>query len=307
MNPNCQLCKGAGFKSVGPTPEKPFPSVQLCPCNQASLVADTLERGWKGLTSAPKLDTSPLVGKVNQDLWVTMPEDTMRQHLRHVAIRQGWRWFFKVASDSELVSAWLATAVRDKRVMDPDVRDMQEDIMTLIDLALPPQLLIVRTGIKSAPNKAMPDVLLEAILERRAEGKVTWLWDTLQQPLAEGHRCWSERVSAELRGWEHISLGEIQKPPPRYTETPIPDAVESFGTPKAKPVEHTKDPLQAPSSIKQTPEAADPPQKKSKFGPCDINKIVCTRDEMVNPHSKNKGRPKGKNTPKGGRGDSQDS
>jgi hypothetical protein len=63
--------------------------------------------------------------------------------------------------------------------------------MTLVDLVEPPQLLIIRLGVKVARNQAMPEVFMEGVQLRLHTGKPTWIWDQPDYPFREGHLCWS--------------------------------------------------------------------------------------------------------------------
>jgi len=118
-------------------------------------------------------------------------------------------WGFKVVTDSDLMVAWLANAsMKGERIFDPEAQaPVSQEVMTLVDLMDPPELLIIRLGVKSARNAAMNEVFLEALTHRAHAGKPTWIVDSPQQPLGEGHLCWSYAVSEFLVNWTRVNLG----------------------------------------------------------------------------------------------------
>jgi hypothetical protein len=77
---------------------------------------------------------------------------------------------------------------------------------TLVDLVDPPDLLVIRLGVKSARNSAMPEVLLEALAHRSHVGKPTWICDQPTKKLDPSHISFSPDVADFLRGWDHFAL-----------------------------------------------------------------------------------------------------
>jgi hypothetical protein len=124
----------------------------------------------------------------------------------------GPRWYFQVVSDAVLMDAWLSRDIAE--VWDPDVdairRTVSSKYAQLSDLVDPPELLIIQLGVKAARNKAMPEVLLEALHRRylMQDGKPTWLLDQPVYPLAEGHISYSDRIAELLTTWKHVDLGD---------------------------------------------------------------------------------------------------
>ena len=196
------------------------PQVRNCSCVLKRMLLANLERGWRGLTKFPKVASSPLPKLTEKNAWVTAGEPWFRSHLRHTALRQHPHWGFKVVTDTALMQAWLATAaLGGLNIIDPDVR---EDLasttlahLTLLDIALPPALLVIRLGVKTARNAAMPEVLAEAIRMRMADELPTWVWDQPNDHLAEGHRCFSEDVKDLLEDWPRVAEGDGPAPTTR--------------------------------------------------------------------------------------------
>lgn len=216
-NPNCSLCGGVGRLPVTP-PEgyRGPPSVRLCRCVLLREFAERMDRGWRGISRAEKVPSSPLLPLVEQDVWITAHEPWLKSHVRHVAYRQSLRWEFRVVNDASLLTAWLATAaVAGAKIYDADMsRSIEEgerrnrpsfEYLTLKDIAVPSDLLIIKLGVKTTPNKEMANTFLETILERQHAGKPTWVWDQPEHPLEEdNHRCHSFEVLNELSTWERV-------------------------------------------------------------------------------------------------------
>lgn len=165
----------------------------------------------QGLSRAERVPDSPLLPLCAEDVWVTASEDWFRAHLRHVAVRQPPNWRFKVITDADLVQAWLATAaLGGAEIYDADAAEAYSrrslSYLTLVDIAVPPTLLIIRLGVKAAPNKEMPNVLLEAIQHRTHEERPTWVWDQPSAPVVDtSHRCHSEDVVRTLSQWHRVT------------------------------------------------------------------------------------------------------
>lgn len=209
---SCPLCHGRGVVlDSGRTPGPP--AFRRCSCVRATDIAYNVENGWKGLMRAEVIDSSPLLSCVRLNLWITATIPLFRKHLKHVAIRQGPRWFFRVVTDADLMTAWLATVpLSGGQVYDPDVASapVSMEFPTLVDLVDPPELLIILLGAKRASNREMPSVLEEALHHRFNDDKQTWIFDQPYESLREGHRCFSLRLLDFLEIWEyeHLELEE---------------------------------------------------------------------------------------------------
>lgn len=216
--PDCPECRGRG---VVPVPRDQLPPfavgeiTQPCSCVLVRDLVFNMERGWKSLSRAEPLKKSPLCGKEGGNLWITGSTPKFKSHLKKVASRMGPRWNFVVVSDADLMDAWLSRGIE---VLDPDIDQMRKaqvsgKFMALSDIAVPPELLIIRLGVKAARNAAMPEVFMEALLLREQESKPTWITDQPTNVLEDGHRSYSGQVEDFLEDWEHITL-ERAKPKP---------------------------------------------------------------------------------------------
>lgn len=207
----CSVCHGRG-RLDAPTPEgyRGPPSLIMCKCVLRKEIIKNTNRIMYDLIHARKVIRSPLLGRIHDDLRISADVEWFRANMRYVALRQNPNWDCRIVTDAELVTAWLATAAaKGMEIFDADVRNEVEKrslrYMTLADISGSATLLIVKLGVKSAPNKEAPNVLLEALRTRMHEGLPTWLWEQPEAPLAQGHRCWSEEVDYELSGWDTIN------------------------------------------------------------------------------------------------------
>jgi len=216
--PDCPLCRGRGVIPVPPDLRPPFAVgeiTQFCECVLLRDLIFNLERGWKGLTKAAPIKKSILCGQDGENLWITGSTSKFKSHLKKVAGQMGPRWDFLVVSDADLMDAWLSRGIE---VLDPDVDQMRKNkvsgkFMALSDIAVPPTLLIIRLGVKTARNVAMPEVFLEALQLREQANKPTWVTDQPICPLEDGHRAYSGQVDDYLEDWKHIVLEEPASKP----------------------------------------------------------------------------------------------
>jgi len=219
-DPNCPQCFGHGFVQDDSTIP---PGRMRCECMAARDILDNVEAGWRGLSRAANIESSPLRDLTDKNVWVTAPTRVFREHLRHVAIRKGSRWFFKVASDTDLITAWLATVpLGGGEIFDSDAAPVSMSFYTLQDLVIPPELLIIHLGMKAANNKEMPGVLGEALSSRFHEGKPTWLFDQPHTPLAPGHLCYSDHLMDHIEMWEYVGIDLGDDRETDYPDMPSP-------------------------------------------------------------------------------------
>ena len=210
--PDCQQCGGTGSILAVVEPPHP-PHYRRCECALRLDILENVEKGLRGLTTAPPVPSTPLSEKLNSNLWIVSGGEFLA-HLRHVAIRNPISWSFRVYSDAELVTSWLASiALKGQDIFDADAHTVSTEFLTLTDMVTPPDLLIIRMGIKAARNAAAPEVLQEALQLRMHEGKPTWIWDEPQNPLGPGHLFWSDSLSRVLRRLEKITRLEIPNAP----------------------------------------------------------------------------------------------
>lgn len=207
-DPNCEECGGTGMVEVELKDPHP-PRFERCRCALHGDVRQNCERSLRGLWSEPPVQSSPLLNKEGNSLWITA-DQTFLAHLRHVVIRMPTTWRCKVVTDADLTTSWLASiAIQGQEIFDADARKASTRYLTLADLALPPDLLVIRMGVKVTRNQAAPETLAEALRLREHEGKPTWVWDQPSHPLNSGHLFWSDQVGSTLRFWKRLGLKEL--------------------------------------------------------------------------------------------------
>ena len=211
-DPDCKLCGGRGVVRVE-SDESVAPVVEPCKCVLIKRLRQNVNRGWKGLLSAPRIDDSPLmeVAEGGGNLWVTSPTPDFRAHLRYAAHRMGPAWGFQVVTDSDLMCAWLASAkLEGVKILDPEVAANAASVsvtkISLPDLVIPPEVLVIVLGVKAARNSAMPEVLYEALNLRLHEQKPVWIVDQPHNRLAVGHRAFDAELSTLLDGFPYMKL-----------------------------------------------------------------------------------------------------
>lgn len=211
---DCPNCNGTGFTVVDDGANGP-PTTQVCMCVLRQQIVDNLERGMRNLSFAAPLmkgERSPLGGHEGADLRVTASPSWFFSHLRHTAARRSSDWGFRVVTDADLMQAWLATAsLQGTEIIDADVREaapVSLRKLTLVDIAEPPELLVIRLGVKAARNSAMPEVLLEALTIRAHVGRPTWVWDQPDTPFDASHLAFSRPVEEFVAGWPKVHEGD---------------------------------------------------------------------------------------------------
>jgi hypothetical protein len=231
-NPDCKTCGGTGSveaEGIAPHP----PAFHRCECALRKDILENVERAFHGLSTEAVIPSSPLIGRVGENLLVQAGNE-FRAHLRHVLVRQPITYRVLVASDAELMTAWLASiALAGMDILDPDAYTVSIQYLTLTDLATPPDLLVVHMGVKVARNVAASEVLAETINMRLHEGKPTWIWDDPVAPLNAGHLFWS--VGRLLRRFDVVK--ELSVAGPRKGgRAKAPD----LGTPATPPAQGRK-------------------------------------------------------------------
>lgn len=257
INPDCEHCSGTGFLDIEET-HMGVPMTKPCPCLMASDLIRNMDRGWSGLSSARKVHSSQLSGITSDNAYITSSDDNLKAHLRHVALRMGPWWGFKVVSDSDLMVAWLSPAsLMGKEIIDPDAASVSSTKATLVDLVEPPDLMILRTGVKTARNSAMPEVFLEAINHRAHIDKPTWIVDQPSHRFDANHLCFSNEALEVIKRWERIDFSGVnpvqEVTSPVRADTPSSGISLSLSDPvSSSTVRRTTIPTEKPNKFKRT-------------------------------------------------------
>jgi len=221
--PDCIHCRGSGF-IYG---ESMLDGGHYCECTFDGMRLENMEKVWRPLPAAREIpglrQRAPLRQLVGTDVWITAKTPVFQAHLKAVAFSCPTMWDCRVFSDKDLLTAWLNTArAQGHKIYDAEVEAMRIGAMDVDELVEPPELVILVLGVKQAPNKETPSVLLEAIGVRRHLGKPTWLVDQPDHPVDQmRHLCYSETLEMWLSHWPHLELhgpnvkvvgGVVEKP-----------------------------------------------------------------------------------------------
>lgn len=241
-DPDCPLCGGAGFIYA----ESLLDGGRSCDCTLDYLRRENMDKIWPSLSKAKDVqqlrDRPPLLGLTDRNLWITAKESTFKAHLKGIAYRRSHMWDARVWSDKDLLKAWLNTAyAQGHKIYDTELDHVTVSAMYIDELVEPYDLVILMLGVKEAPNKEAPNVLLEAIKTRQHVGKPIWIVDQPQRRIDRiEHRFYSEQVEGILLHWPHLQLvgtnvklagGSIESAHPVATTDP--EEILDAGDPEA--------------------------------------------------------------------------
>lgn len=201
----CKKCNGYGYTQIDGG-HYGMPQAVPCECKITKALQVQADKAMPNLSKVP-VKKSALQGKIETDLLITGDVSDLMLHLRGaLSHRKKPEEFVKVVSDADCMSAWLGSIkLSGMDIADPDFQSSLK-VFSLQDLAEPPKLLIINTGVKMARNSAMSEVLHETLTIRQFLNKPTWVVQPPDKPIQEGHIAWSRAVEDTLTGWERISL-----------------------------------------------------------------------------------------------------
>lgn len=264
--PKCKTCDDTGYLMDNGGGFVP-PSMIRCLCKRPYDLARNAERGWRGLSKIQSVKESPLSAYVQKNLWVTATPEFFGRHLKRVVLQQHVMWLFQVVSDAELMDAWLG-GIQAKDIYDPDLQKIRGSVETytgsnLAKVVEPPELLIIRTGVKVARNEAMPEVLHETLMRRSQHGNPTWIFDQPATPLQAGHRSYSPEAYEFIKHWGRLELERyvLQEEGTHFKPIVVGDAFPEDFAEKSIKEESEED-----SSIAQLEADADQSHKKALNG-----------------------------------------
>ncbi len=209
-NPACSRCRGVGDVQIE--------GVWVhCVCVARLSKVQRVRACWPPdvLRAAGRNEVrqSALDGRLRENLRIRAERGVLVSHLARAVVASGRIELVRIASDADLVDAWLANVgdLRDDEAAGH--RGEQEArYRNVSDLVAPPKLLVLYVGVRAARLADLPDLILEAIQVRQQRGLATWVVDTVDRPLAEG-RCpaWREDLAAMLAGWPTVRLNSAQE------------------------------------------------------------------------------------------------
>lgn len=207
----CEKCGGCGFiETPRYLPDGELSSVidsTPCECRLYKELDEQAERTWAGLSSIPVQEERVFLKEyLSKNMHITSDLKGFALTLRSALWGKANPSFIvKVVDDSMLMSVWLSNIHESgHRVIDPDF-DYTVPVRDLLGFTRP-DLLIVRLGVKNSRNIATPEVLAEVLSNRKGAFKKTWVIDSQEKPLREGHISWSVDVKYQLESFERVDL-----------------------------------------------------------------------------------------------------
>lgn len=228
----CPKCNDKGYIDVD------FDTTAQCVCALARTMKAHL---GPGIASAPLITSSPFyafgppgepptVDLTTKNLLITSYWSDLLPHLRYALFAKGPLYRFQVVSDERLKSVWLGKEAYTSKPKSE--REDGESVNGLSDLiGKEYDLAIIRLGGIAYVNRAMPGILLEALLLREGAGLPTWIVETPDKPFAEGNLAYNydsgeyverlyQRVAIQRRG------GYVPEPEPEPEEDPAQDGAD---------------------------------------------------------------------------------
>jgi hypothetical protein len=222
---------------------------RYCDCAMDFMRLANMERIWKSLSEAAMparlRDDAQLKKLIKHNVWITAKDSDFRAHLKALAFNMHDMWDARVYSDKDLLKAWLNTAyAQGHKIYDTELDESMVTVkaMYIDELVEPPELVILILGVKQAPNKETPNVLLEAIRSRKHIGKPMWIVDQPDAPIDQmHHRGYSEQLEGLLGHWPHLRIsgsrivragGAVL---PVETVASTPEAIEEMIEPEGAP------------------------------------------------------------------------
>lgn len=206
---DCDVCDGKGHIPVeSDKAYNPFPRYKRCVC----LIQDKFRSHvGEDIFEAEELDESPFLELSFEDVFIRGSRKKLLPHLRYTLFERGFNFFYREVNDQILTDAWLG---KSERTEVPD-RDIDKGFKNLPDAVHPPDLLLIRFGVKKTPNKELPNVIFEAVKTRRDAGKPTWILNPPDYPFApgdpadpeSGHMCYSDQLDRYLD--DHFQFVDI--------------------------------------------------------------------------------------------------
>ena len=224
-----------------------------CHCMMDALKLQNMDKVWPSLAASKEFTdlrlNPPLANFLNHSIWITGRESYFRAHLKAVAFVQDTMWDARVFTDLDLLDAWLKTAkaqghkIYDSEIDNHENRFVAMDVSELVDSF---GLVILKLGVKQAPNKETHSVILEALAVRRHLGLPTWVVDQPDQRIDDmTHRGYSELLEGMLGHWPHLGLSG-------------PNVVKIGGAaPQTQPEPELVSNLSADDILETAPEAAE--------------------------------------------------
>lgn len=183
---NCDACGGTGYLPVSEEDEE-FESLkemygtdmiagmakERCDC-----LLEVQFKQWVGgaIYNADEREESFLLDRLEDNLFIRASHQNFLSHWKHTLQQQEFTFFWRLVTDSKIRDIFVGN---------------DEKFHALSSLVHNPELLVIRMGVLSYKNVAMPGLILEALKIRQFEDKPTWVVNDPDNPFQKGHLAWS--------------------------------------------------------------------------------------------------------------------
>lgn len=155
----CTLCDGSGWHDVTTNPL--YPTSRDCRCTAR---AKFRSKVGPDIYDSPDVGESPLEHHLHSNCYVEADRIDFLPQLRRALLVAGLEFFHRRTTDAEILDVWLGKE-----------DDSEVQYSSLRELVTDPTLLIITLGVIKRDNRALADVIHEALNIRLYAGKPTWL------------------------------------------------------------------------------------------------------------------------------------
>jgi len=193
-DPKCPKCGGTGHIFIDSM------NAKRCICLQRSLYARKL---GMHLYRVPPAKNSPLLKKLDTNMFLMMHDDDINPHLKSAFVKLGLNAHWIYLDDSSVLQAWLGK---------PNSADAQ-NLNELMDYPF----MVLRLGVVGYKNVALSGVITELLMGRLMAFKTTWI--VSPRPLA-ADTCleYSDELDNLLRRHFESSSWKYQKDKDHFHE-----------------------------------------------------------------------------------------
>lgn len=183
---NCEKCGGTGYLPMSEDDEEYSVLKDMYGTDMIAGMArercdcllEVQFQQWVGgaIYNAETREESELLEHLDDDLFIRASHQQFLAHWKHTLRHQDFTFFWRLVTDSKMRDIFVGN---------------DEKFHALSSLVHNPELLVIRMGVLSYKNVAMPGLILEALKIRQFEDKPTWVVNDPDNPFKAGHLAWS--------------------------------------------------------------------------------------------------------------------
>ncbi len=183
---NCEKCGGKGYLRIKEDDEEYNSLKEMYGTDMiAGMASERCEcllevqfQQWVGgaIYNAEDINETGLLDRLDDDLFIRASHQQFLAHWKRILREQEFTFFWRLVTDSKMRDIFVGN---------------DEKFHALSSLVRNPELLVIRMGVLSYKNVAMPGLILEALKIRQFEDKPTWVVNDPDNPFKKGHLAWS--------------------------------------------------------------------------------------------------------------------